>query len=256
MSADRFAIYPSLVGRSVWISGGTSGIGATLVEAFVRQRAQVAFVGRDRAAGEALVARLADGEPRPLFVAADVCDGDALRAAIDAAAGAHGPITVLVNNAGNDSRHAFDLLTLAGWNAVVAVNLTHQWLAAQAVAPGMRAVGGGSIVNLGSIGWKLKTPGYCAYAASKAAVHGLTRVLARELGADRIRVNTLTPGWVMTERQRRLWVDAAGLAERDRGQCLPGDLLADDIARMALFLAADDSRMCTAQEYVVDAGWS
>lgn len=259
----RPAGYPSLQDKSVFVTGGASGIGAALVAAFWRQGARVAFVDVAREAGEALAARLAQ-EPReaapapaaPLFRCCDLRDLDALAAAMRAAAAQQGEIEVLVNNAANDERHTLAGLAAADWDRLLAVNLRPLFFACQAAAPGMRRRGAGSIVNLSSICWHIKSAGYPAYASAKAAVHGLTRGLARELGADGIRINTVSPGWVMTERQLALWVDAAARQEIRRSQCLPGRLLPADVAALVLFLAADDSAMCTAQEYIVDAGWS
>ena len=251
-----FATYPSLVGRTVVVTGGATGIGASLVERFAEQGAKVGFIDIDAPAGNALAARLATARTLPLFIEADVTDTDALVAAIDAIRARFGPIGVLLNNAANDERHSIAATTPESWDAGIAVNLKQQFFAAQAVVADMRALGGGSIVNFGSVSWKLKLANLPVYATSKAAVHGLTRSLARELGPHRIRVNTLVPGWVMTEKQVRLWLDDAGREELKRGQCIDARLLPDDIARMALFLAADDSAMCTAQDFVVDAGWT
>ena len=253
------ARYPSLQGRSVLISGGATGIGADFVAQFHAQGSRVAFVDRDVAAGDALAARLstdAEGRTRPLFIPCDVTDIDALRRAIDAARATHGPIRVLVNNAANDQRKAVADVTPAFWDDAVAVNLRHQFFAAQAVAPDMAAAGGGSIINLGSISWMVKGAGYPAYATCKAAIQGLTRSLARDLGQHNIRVNAIAPGWVMTERQLAMWVDAEAERTMDANQCLPGRLKPEHISAMALFLASDDAGMCTAQSYVVDAGWS
>lgn len=251
------AQYPSLVDRSVLITGGATGIGATLVERFVAQGARVGFLDIDEAAGSALAARLAAGARHaPLFVRADLTDIAALRAAIDRVRAANGPITVLLNNAANDQRHSIEQTTPESWDAGVAVNLRHQFFAAQHVAPDMRAAGGGSIVNFGSISWMNAEGNYPAYTASKAAVHGLTRGLARDFGPDNIRVNTLVPGWIMTERQVALWLDADGERQIQENQCLKRKLYPPDIARMVLFLAADDSENCTAQNFVVDAGWT
>ena len=252
------AHYPSLVDRSVLITGGATGIGATLVERFVQQGARVGFLDIDQASGSALAARLAAAGARhaPLFLRADLTDIAALRSAIDQVRAAHGPITVLLNNAANDTRHSIEETTPESWDAGVAVNLRHQFFAAQAVAPDMRAAGGGSIVNFGSVSWKLKQGGMPVYTTSKSAVQGLTRSLARDLGPFKIRVNTLVPGWVMTERQIKLWVTETSRAEIAKGQCIDELLMPDHIASMALFLAADDSAMCTAQDFVVDGGWT
>ena len=261
-----FARYPSLADRTVLVTGGATGIGACLVEQFCAQGARVGFIDIDRSAGEALAAVLAStasapvpapsAASAPLFVHADLTDIDALRGAINAVRAQFGPITVLLNNAADDRRHTFDATTPASWDAGIAVNLKQQFFAAQAVAGDMAGAGGGSIVNFGSISWMLKHGGMPVYTTAKAAIQGLTRSLARELGPRNIRVNTLVPGWVMTEKQIRLWLDDAGRADIARGQCLAQPLLAEHIARMALFLAADDSAMCTAQDFIVDGGWT
>jgi NAD(P)-dependent dehydrogenase (short-subunit alcohol dehydrogenase family) len=249
------ARYPSLAGRTVFISGGASGIGESLVRAFHAQGAKVGFCDLDAAAGNALAVQL-QGEHPALFVSCDVTDTVALAAAIDAVRQRFGPIAVLLNNAANDRRHEMADVTSDDFDRLVAVNFKHQFFAAQAVADDMRALGGGSIVNFGSISWMIKGKGYPVYQACKAAARGLTRSLARDLGKQSIRVNSIVPGWVMTERQIKLWVKPESGAEIDAAQCLPGRVMAEDIAAMALFLAADDSRMCTAQDYVVDAGWT
>ncbi|MDM0045310.1 SDR family oxidoreductase [Variovorax dokdonensis] len=252
------ARYPSLVDRSVFITGGASGIGATLVERFVEQGARVGFIDIDEAAGQALAAQLTSAGARnaPLFVKADVTDIDALFAAIDRVRAANGPITALLNNAANDMRHSIEETTPQSWDKGVAVNLRHQFFCAQKVAPDMREAGGGSIINFGSVSWMLKQGGMPVYTTSKSAVQGLTRSLARDLGHANIRVNTLVPGWVMTEKQIRMWVKEDSYEEIARGQCINKKLMPEHIAAMALFLAADDSAMCTAQDFVVDGGWT
>ncbi|MBT9495522.1 MAG: SDR family oxidoreductase [Paucibacter sp.] len=255
-----FARYPSLQGRSVLITGGATGIGATLVAQFVRQGARVGFIDLDAASGEALAASLAAGLPAdqcaPHFRAADLTDIAALRGAVEQLRAAIGPIAVLLNNAANDKRQGIADTTPAAWDASMAVNLRSQFFAAQAVMADMQAAGGGSIVNLGSISWMLKQGGMPAYTTAKAAIQGLTRSLARDLGVHGIRVNTLVPGWVMTEKQISLWVDDAARADIAKGQCINKPLEAAHIAHMALFLAADDSAMCTAQDFIVDGGWA
>lgn len=254
---SSYARYPSLANRVVLVTGGATGIGASIVAHFVDQAAKVAFLDVDRDAGEALASTLAGHGPGdPLFVAVDLCDIVALQTAIERVRSHLGPIGVLVNNAANDRRHDMDSVSVATWDAGIAVNLRHQFFAAQAVAPDMRGLGGGSIINLGSISWMIKQGGMPVYTTAKAAMQGLTRSLARDLGPHRIRVNTLVPGWVMTEKQLRLWVNAESARDIDRSQCLPDRLQPADIARMALFLAADDSASCTAQDFVVDGGWS
>jgi NAD(P)-dependent dehydrogenase (short-subunit alcohol dehydrogenase family) len=250
-----YASYPSLVDRTVLVTGGATGIGATLVEEFAAQGARVGFIDIAVAAGEALAGKLAGARMAPLFLAANLTDIAALRAAIDAIRERLGPITVLLNNAANDQRHSIASTTPESWDAGIAVNLKHQFFAAQAVADDMKNAGGGSIVNFGSVSWMLKQGGMPVYTTAKSAVQGLTRSLARDFGPFNIRVNTLVPGWVMTERQVTLWLDDAGRAEIARGQCINRQLLPEHIARMAMFLASDDSAMCTAQNFVVDGGW-
>ncbi|MDC8786467.1 SDR family NAD(P)-dependent oxidoreductase [Roseateles koreensis] len=251
-----FARYPSLQDRAVLITGGATGIGACLVEQFAAQGARVAFIDLNAEAGEALALQLAGARHAPAFMAADLTDIEALRAAIAALRSRVGPMTVLLNNAANDKRLGLEDITPEFWDGGLAVNLKHQFFAAQALLPDMRAAGGGSIINFGSISWMLKQGGMPAYTASKAAVQGLTRCLARDLGPDKIRVNTLVPGWVMTDKQLRLWVTEETKREIAKGQCINHPLMSEDIARMALFLAADDSAMCTAQDFVVDGGWA
>lgn len=251
-----FARYPSLAGRTVLITGGATGIGATLVQEFVAQGARVGFIDIAAEAGEALAQSLAGAAHAPLFVAADLTDIASLDAGIAAVRQRFGPIGVLLNNAANDRRHLIADTTPESWDTGIAVNLKHQFFAAQKVVEDMKQLGGGSIVNFGSISWKLKQGGMPVYTTAKAAVQGLTRSLARDFGPLNIRVNTLVPGWVMTDKQVRLWLDDAGRADIARGQCINQPLMAEHIARMALFLAADDSAMCTAQDFVVDGGWT
>lgn len=252
------ASYPSLQGRRVFITGGGSGIGEAIVEAFARQGAQVAFVDVAEDASAALADRLAAaGLVRPWWRRCDVRDIPALQGAIaEASAGVGGDFDVLVNNVASDDRHAIEAVTPEYWDERMNVNCRPAFFAIQAVVPGMRRRGGGSVVNLGSIGWQIKDGAYPCYAVAKSSVNGLTRGLARPLGADGIRINTVTPGWVMTERQMRLWLTPEGEQDIRRNQCLPQKLQPQDIAAMVLFLAADDSRMCTAQEFKVDAGWA
>ncbi|KPC49809.1 SDR family NAD(P)-dependent oxidoreductase [Amantichitinum ursilacus] len=257
MNANLFATYPSLVDKSVFISGGTTGIGSAFVDAFARQGARVAFIGRNADAGSTLAAQLSEQVLHtPLFIQCDVTDISALQAAIAAAREAHGPITALINNAANDARHTVEEVTVEFWDNAMNINLRHQFFAAQAVAPGMQQAGGGSIINLGSTSWMIKAPGYPAYATAKAAIHGLTRSLARELGPHNIRVNALVPGWTMTEKQLRLWVDEAGEREIDHSQTLPGRVRPEHVAALALFMAADDSCMISAQDFIIDGGWT
>ena len=246
---DSFARYPSLAGRAVLVTGGAGGIGAVTVARFATQGAQVAFLDIDTAGGEAVAA--ATGA---LFIPCDLRDIAALRAAVAKAGTRLGDITVLVNNAARDDRHALETVEPDYWDERMATNLRHQFFCAQAVVPMMRRAGGGSIINLGSVSWMNRAGAMPAYTTAKAAVRGLTRGLARDLGPDRIRVNEVVPGWIYTERQLALWVTAESEARSQANQCLKGRLLPDDIARMVLWLAADDSAMVTAQHFVVDGG--
>ena len=253
---EKPAIYPSLEGRSIFITGGGSGIGASLVEHFCAQGAKVCFVDIDGDASRDLVTHLKhQGVAVPRYIHCDLRNIEALRQAIAEACDRHGPVRVLVNNAGNDDRHTTESVTVEYWDNRMQVNLRHQFFAAQAVRPHMRAAGGGSIINFGSITWLVGDPDCPAYVTSKAAIGGLTRALAREFGPENIRVNCVLPGWVMTERQVKLWLDEAGEQQIATRQCLKDKLYPSDIARMVLFLAADDSRMCTSQNYIVDGGW-
>ena len=245
-----------LEGKSALVTGGGSGIGAAIVESFLDQGARVAFIDIAEAASRKLCEELrAQYGAAPLFVPCDIADIAALRAAIARVARELGDIAVLVNNAANDARYDWKDVSPEYWDERMAINLRPMFFTIQAVAPQMQRRGGGSIVNFGSISWKMASGNMPAYVTAKSAIHGLTRGMARDLGPDRIRVNTVLPGWVMTERQLKLWVDAAAEELIDRSQCLPGRLQPMDLARMTLFLAADDSRMCTAQEFTVDGGW-
>ena len=250
------AVYPSLDGSVVFVTGGGSGIGASLVEHFCAQGANVTFIDIADEPSRALTKAIGEaGHRPPSFRRCDLRDVAALQQVIAATAAEHGAIRVLLNNAGNDDRHRSEDVTAAYWDDRMAVNLRHQFFAAQAVRPGMRDAGGGSIINFGSITWMVGDGDCPAYVAAKAAITGLTRALAREFGPERIRVNCMMPGWVMTQRQVRLWLTPAGERQIEERQCLPDRLEAPDIARMALFLAADDSRMCTSQNFIVDGGW-
>ncbi|MDE1949630.1 MAG: SDR family oxidoreductase [Burkholderiales bacterium] len=244
--------YNSLAGQGVIVTGGAGGIGADIVRAFAAQRCRVGFIDRDAAAGRAL----AQDVPGAVFEPCDVTDVPAMQAAIAKLQAAVGGVDVLVNNVAHDERHRIDEITPEYFDQRIAVNLRPHFFATQAVLASMRARGGGSIVNIGSGSWKNKTPNLPIYASAKAAMLGLTRCLARDLGRDGIRVNCIVPGWTMTERQLALWVDEAGERAMDENHCIPGRIVGADIAHMALFLAADTARMITAQEFVVDAGWA
>lgn len=251
----NFTLYPSLADRVVVITGGASGIGETFVRAFAANSARVAFLDLQQEAGNALVASLRDTKHAPLFVACDLTDVAALRAALERIRAALGPAAVLVNNAANDLRQTLGEVTPDQFDWMMAVNLRHVYFACQAVVPQMIALGQGSIVNMSSLAWMFGTPDLQAYAAAKAAIVGLTNSLARQYGAQHIRVNAIAPGLVLTEKQRRLWFqDDARLAAVVSRQALPEVIEPADIARLALFLASDDSRMITKQTIAVNGG--
>ena len=254
MSTTRqYTLYPSLHRKAVFVSGGASGIGAALVDAFVQQGARVAFCDIDEAAGTALCETY-PAERRPFFSRCDVRDVAELHQVLDRAADVTGPIRVLVNNAARDDRHALADLSEARWNDLLAVNLTHHVFATQRVVPGMAGAGGGAIINLGSISWLRGRPNLIAYTASKAAISGITRTLARELGELDIRVNAVLPGAVVTERQQRLWRDAAADESFIDSQCLKFRVEPHHVASMVLFLASEESAAITGQNLLVDAG--
>src|SRR5690349_6548238 len=253
-SGRAFATYPSLHNAAVIVTGGASGIGMEIVRAFAGQRSRVGFLDFDVERGQQVEAELGGRGEQVRFEACDLRDIEALRRAVASLAEAHGPATVLVNNAARDDRHRWQDVTPEFFDERIATNLRHMFFAIQAVAPGMIDAGGGSIINLGSDSWWRAGGGIPAYTTAKAAVHGLTRGMARDLGPHRIRVNTLVPGWTMTERQKRLWVTPTALAAQLAAQCLPDPIEPVYVARMALFLASDDSAMCTANNYMVEAG--
>ena len=247
----EFARYPSLAGRAVVVTGGASGIGEAIVRAFAEQGARVGFVDIDAERGAALADELG---PPVRFEPCDLRDVAALRRALGGLEAALGPVRVLVNNAARDDRHDWREVTPDYYDERIATNVRHMFFAIQAVAPGMIAAGGGSIVNMGSNSWWEAGGGMPVYTTAKAAVHGMTRSFARDLGRHRIRVNTVVPGWVMTERQRALWVTPEALSRHLERQCLPDPIEPAFLARMVLFLASDDAAMCTANNYMVEAG--
>ncbi|MEW6130130.1 MAG: SDR family NAD(P)-dependent oxidoreductase [Acidobacteriota bacterium] len=252
----RFASYPSLKDKVVLVTGGGSGIGAAIVEHFVLQGAKVAFLDIAAEDANALVSDLASRcALPPIFLQCDVTDIAALQNAIKQVTTRLGNVNVLVNNAASDDRHNFAEVTEAYWDNRLAVNLRHQFFAIQTVAPMMMAAGGGSIINLSSIAWKIPSTGLPVYVTAKAAIVGLTRAMAKELGAANIRVNCVLPGAIFTERQKRLWMTEDYVAEIMNAQCLKRQLLPEDVARLVLFLAADDSSAITNQSYVIDGGW-
>jgi len=256
-TGKRTSGYAGLAGKTVLITGGGSGIGAAFTRGFAEQGARVGFVDIAEEASLALSAQVRDETGMaPLFVQCDLRDVAALQASIEKVRMELGDIGVLINNAGNDERHALEQVTPAYWDDRIAVNLRHMFFAAQAVLPQMKRLGAGAIINLGSITWRLKQTDMSVYAISKASVIGLTRALAREFGAFGIRVNSISPGAIWTERQIKLWYKPEVEKEIMNGQCLKTRLLPEDIANMAMFLASDAAEKCTAQEFIVDAGWS
>ena len=257
MTDSKLASYPSLIGRTVLITGGGSGIGAAIVEAFARQGAKVSFLDIDATASATTceAVKAATGAS-PMFLPCDLRNIPALQAAIATVCERLGPISVLVNNAASDTRHGWDTVTADYWDERMASNLRHVFFACQAVQPMMAGIGGGSIINLGSTSWRMGHGGMPAYTTAKSAILGLTRSLARDFGPANIRVNSISPGWVMTERQVKLWLDAEGEQRLERGQCLKRRLQPADIANVVLFFAADDSGICTSQDYIADGGWA
>jgi NAD(P)-dependent dehydrogenase (short-subunit alcohol dehydrogenase family) len=255
-SQSHYARYPSLEGRAVLVTGGATGIGESLVRHFAGQGARVAFFDVQDEQARALAGSLAaENCPEPLFFHCDLTDLGALQAAFAQAIDALGTVDVLVNNAANDQRHATDQVTPEQWDSLIAINLRPQFFAIQAVLPAMRAAGCGSIVNMSSISWIIPTTGLPVYIAAKAGIVGLTRTLAHELGPAGIRVNAVLPGAIATERQKRLWYTPEGVEHILRNQALKRQIEPDEVARLVLFLAADDSSAITSQSYVVDAGW-
>jgi NAD(P)-dependent dehydrogenase (short-subunit alcohol dehydrogenase family) len=252
---DAIATYPSLKDRVVLVTGGGSGIGAEIVRQFARQGSRVAFLDINAEASESLVRSLAAEGRTTAFRECDVTDIAALRAAIGAIREEIGPVTILINNAANDQRHPMEDVTPEYWDDRMAVNIKHQFFAAQGVAPGMAAAGGGVIVNLGSSSWMLRQGGMPGYTTAKSAVMGLTRSLATDLGPKNIRVVCVVPGWIMTQRQIDNWLTPEAEADLMKTQCLKRKLYPLDIARPVLFFASDEAAGCTAQAYVVDGGW-
>ena len=253
---SKEATYPSLEDRVVIVTGGASGIGEAIVEAFARQRARVAFLDVQDDAAKRLVERMDGvGFGVPTYFRCELTDFVALERTVGEAVRRFGGVDVLVNNAGNDTRHSVESVTPESWDATMAINLKQQFFMAQAVAPSMRAARRGSIINMGSIAWVIPSKNVPVYATAKAAIVGMTRALAREFGEDEVRVNCVMPGAILTERQRRLWFTAEYEREVLARQSLKRMLLPEEVARLVLFLAADDSSAITNQSYVVDGGW-
>lgn len=248
--------YPGLAGRHVLITGGADGIGAALVDAFCGQGARVTFLDIDASHAARTVERAAGFGTRPCFVPCDITDSAALKSAIAGAIERDGPVRVLVNNAANDARHDWRTLTPEAWDAIQAVNLKHLFFAIQAVADSMAAAGGGSIINFSSIAWVLGLGGMPGYVSAKSAIVGLTRSFARDLGPSNIRVNAVLPGWIITQRQRELYLTPEAEARLMEDQCLKRILLPADVAPLVLFLADDGSAACTSQSFTIDGGWT
>lgn len=243
----EFATFPSLAGKRVFITGGATGIGAAMVHAFVGQGALVGFVDIAEKEGSALA-----DNTGAVFRKVDVTDTAALKSAI----AEFGAVDVLVNNVANDTRHDWRMVTEDSWDASMAVNLRPAFFAIQAVAEGMMARQNGSIINFGSISWKVKLGSLPGYTTAKSAIHGLTKSFVSELGASGVRINTVLPGWVMTERQKHEHWSEEGAKMLAANQPLLGEIQPEDAAALVLFLAADDSRMCTGQDFTIDGGWT
>lgn len=253
----QFARYPSLEGRAVLVTGGATGIGESIVTHFARQGSRVAFIDiQEEPAGQLVESLSAEGCPSPLYIYCDLTDIGALQSAVKQALATLGGIDALVNNAANDQRHSIEEVTADYWDHSMAVNLRPQFFVIQAVLPAMRAAGRGSIINMSSICWMIPSTGLPLYATAKAAIVGLTRTMAHEVGSANIRVNAVLPGAIATERQRRLWYTPEYKAEILASQALKREILPDDVARLVLFLAADDSSAITNQSYIVDGGWA
>jgi D-xylose 1-dehydrogenase len=256
VNKGRYARYPSLEDKVVLITGGASGIGASMVDHFATQGSRVAFIDKDKLSAAKLVETLSpDPAHGPLFLECDLTDIAALRSAIRDIEEKFGTVSCLVNNAARDDRHKTLEVTPEYWDERMAVNLRHQFFATQAVVPGMTSAGGGSIINMSSISWIIPSTGLPAYVTAKAGIVGLTRTLSRELGGSNIRVNCVLPGAIMTERQRRMWMTPEYLADVMKAQALKRELVPEDVARLVLFLAADDSATITGQNFIIDGGW-
>lgn len=253
---SQYASYPSLRDRIVIVTGGATGIGAAIVEAFVQQGSRVAFLDLDTNAGENLARRLATAAPEPpLFLPCDLTQIPQLQAAVQTILARYGTLDVLINNAANDTRHSVEEVTPDSWDQSIAVNLKHQFFMAQAVLPAMKTASRGSIINISSISWMIPSTGVPIYATAKAAIVGMTRTLAHEVGRHNIRVNAVLPGAILTDRQRRLWFTPEYEDKILQAQALPRLILPEEVARLILFLAADDSSAITNQSHIIDAGW-
>lgn len=254
-SESMYATYPSLRDRVVVVTGGASGIGEAIVEEFARQGSRTCFFDVQDEAAASLDARLGSMRHSPVYCHCDLTDISALQSEVGRVVERFGTVDVLVNNAGNDTRHELMDVTPEFWDRTLAVNLKHQFFAAQAVIPVMQRAGRGSIINMSSIGWVIPSTHQSVYVTAKAAVVGMTRTLAHEAGKDNIRVNAVMPGAILTERQKKLWLTEAYTAHVLANQAIKRMILPEEVARLVMFLAADDSSAITNQSYVIDAGW-
>lgn len=253
---SEFAVYPSLRERVVIITGGASGIGEAMVRAFAQQGARVVFFDVQDNAAQTLLKSLTEaGSPAPVYVHCDLTDITDLQSAARHVLQQFGTVDVLINNAANDARHTIEEVTPESWDASIAVNLRHQFFMAQAVVPAMQRAGRGVILNMSSISWMIPSTGLPMYITAKAAIVGMTRALAHELGKDNIRVNSILPGAILTERQQRLWMTPEYEAEVLSRQALKRHIQPNEVARLLLFLASDDSAAITNQSYIIDGGW-
>ncbi len=249
------AIYPSLENKTVLVTGGGSGIGESIVRHFANQKSKVGFIDKMQTTGEAFCSELKQAGHTVHFESCDITETQNLKLAVENIRKELGPITILINNAAHDERHILEEVTPEYWDERFAVNIKHQFFAAQAVVNDMKKSGGGSIINMGSTSWMIGQGGMAGYTAAKSAVLGLTRSLARDLGEFNIRVNSIAPGWIMTQRQINLWLTEEAEKDLMKRQCLKRKLYPDDIARTILFFASDEAGACTNQSYVVDGGW-
>jgi NAD(P)-dependent dehydrogenase (short-subunit alcohol dehydrogenase family) len=255
VESGKFATYPSLQDRVVLVTGGANGIGEAIVDAFARQGAKVCFFDIQDEAAAKLIDRLGSSSIAPSYYHCDLTNIEALQSAVSSIVDRFGRVDVLVNNAGNDTRHETSAVTPQFWDHTMDVNLKHQFFMAQAVIPIMRRAQRGSIINMSSIGWVIPSTNQSVYVTAKAAIVGMSRTLAHEVGKSNIRVNSIMPGAVLTERQKRLWLTEDYTAEVLANQALKRMVLPEEVARLVLFLAADDSSAITSQSYVIDAGW-